>query len=37
MPYRETLCHGDFGPGNIILNVTGQVVIDWTTGSIDMY
>ena len=32
LPYGETLCHGDFGPANIILNVTGQVVIDWTTG-----
>ena len=34
LPYGEALCHGDFAPGNIILNVTGQVVIDWTTGCV---
>ena len=34
LPYGDCLCHGDFAPGNIILNVTGQVVIDWTTGCV---
>ena len=29
MPEEDTLCHGDFHPGNIILTSRGPVIIDW--------
>ena len=30
LPDGESLCHGDFHPGNIIVSEGGPVVIDWT-------
>ncbi len=29
MPEKDTLCHGDFHPGNIIMAEQGPVIIDW--------
>lgn len=31
LPDNQTLCHGDFHPGNVILTRKGPVVIDWMT------
>jgi uncharacterized protein (TIGR02172 family) len=31
MPGGESVCHGDYHPGNIILSPHGPVVIDWMT------
>jgi uncharacterized protein (TIGR02172 family) len=31
LPEGQTLCHGDYHPGNIILTENGPVVIDWMT------
>lgn len=31
MPVGESVCHGDYHPGNIILSPRGPVVIDWMT------
>jgi uncharacterized protein (TIGR02172 family) len=31
LPDGDTLCHGDYHPGNIILTRKGPVVIDWMT------
>jgi uncharacterized protein (TIGR02172 family) len=31
LPTGETLCHGDYHPGNIVLTRNGPVVIDWMT------
>jgi uncharacterized protein (TIGR02172 family) len=31
MPGGESVCHGDYHPGNIILSPRGPVVIDWMT------
>ncbi len=31
LPDGESLCHGDFHPGNILITGTGPVVIDWMT------
>jgi uncharacterized protein (TIGR02172 family) len=31
MPGSESVCHGDYHPGNIILSPRGPVVIDWMT------
>jgi uncharacterized protein (TIGR02172 family) len=31
LPDGETLCHGDFHPGNILITRNGPVVIDWMT------
>jgi tRNA A-37 threonylcarbamoyl transferase component Bud32 len=33
LPDSQTLCHGDFHPGNIILTPAGPIVIDWMTAS----
>jgi len=33
LPDGQTLCHGDFHPGNIILTPAGPIVIDWMTAS----
>lgn len=30
MPVGDTLCHGDFHPGNILLGPHGPVLIDWS-------
>lgn len=29
LPEGESLCHGDFHPGNIIMTAKGPIVIDW--------
>jgi len=29
MPEGESLCHGDFHPGNILLSSGGPIIIDW--------
>ena len=31
LPDGESLCHGDYHPGNILLTRSGPVVIDWMT------
>jgi uncharacterized protein (TIGR02172 family) len=31
LPVGQSLCHGDFHPGNVILSQNGPVVIDWMT------
>ena len=31
LPESQTLCHGDFHPGNILITKRGPVVIDWMT------
>jgi thiamine kinase-like enzyme len=31
LPDGESVCHGDFHPGNILLTKRGPVVIDWMT------
>ncbi len=31
LPEGETLCHGEYHPGNILLTDNGPVVIDWMT------
>jgi uncharacterized protein (TIGR02172 family) len=31
LPAGQTLCHGDYHPGNILLTRDGPVVIDWMT------
>ena len=31
LPNGQTLCHGDYHPGNIILSRNGPVVVDWMT------
>jgi uncharacterized protein (TIGR02172 family) len=31
LPDGQTLCHGDYHPGNILLTSDGPVVIDWMT------
>ena len=28
-PTGDRICHGDFHPGNILMTVRGEVVIDW--------
>jgi aminoglycoside phosphotransferase (APT) family kinase protein len=33
LPDGNTLCHGDFHPGNIIITPNGPVIIDWMTVS----
>ena len=33
LPDGNTLCHGDFHPGNIIITPSGPVIIDWMTVS----
>ncbi len=33
MPTGDTLCHGDFHPGNILLSPAGPVLIDWSDAS----
>ena len=33
LPKDNTLCHGDFHPGNIIMSTQGPVVIDWVDAS----
>ncbi len=34
LPDGNGLCHGDFHPGNVILTVSGPVVIDWIDAAI---
>lgn len=34
LPEGESLCHGDFHPGNIILTEGGAVTIDWNDASL---
>ena len=29
MPDGEQLCHGDFWPGNILMTIEGEIIIDW--------
>ena len=31
LPESQTLCHGDFHPGNILITKRGPIVIDWMT------
>jgi uncharacterized protein (TIGR02172 family) len=33
LPDGESICHGDFHPGNVILSSQGPIVIDWSTAS----
>ena len=33
LPDGNTLCHGDFHPGNIVMTKQGPVIIDWMTVS----
>jgi uncharacterized protein (TIGR02172 family) len=33
MPDGDSLCHGDFWPGNILMPAQGEVVIDWIHAS----
>jgi uncharacterized protein (TIGR02172 family) len=33
MPDGDRLCHGDFHPGNILMTVQGEIVIDWIDAS----
>ena len=33
LPDGNTLCHGDFHPGNVIITSNGPVIIDWMTVS----
>jgi uncharacterized protein (TIGR02172 family) len=33
LPKGNTLCHGDFHPGNIIMSTQGPVLIDWVDAS----
>lgn len=34
LPDGQTLCHGDFHPGNVLISARGPVVIDWMTASL---
>jgi len=34
LPSGESLCHGDFHPGNVMLTEQGPVVIDWLDASV---
>ena len=34
MPDGDRLCHGDFHPGNILVTVQGEMVIDWIDASV---
>jgi uncharacterized protein (TIGR02172 family) len=33
LPEGESLCHGDFHPGNILMSARGPIIIDWLTGT----
>jgi len=33
LPDGDSLCHGDFHGGNIIMSTNGPVIMDWDTGS----
>jgi Ser/Thr protein kinase RdoA (MazF antagonist) len=33
LPAGETLCHGDFHPGNLLVRDGGMVIIDWSDAS----
>ncbi len=33
MPDGDRLCHGDFHPGNILINAKGETIIDWIDAS----
>ena len=33
LPDGESLCHGDFHPGNILIAASGPVVIDWVNAT----
>ncbi len=33
LPDGETICHGDFHPGNVLITPKGPVVIDWMTAT----
>jgi uncharacterized protein (TIGR02172 family) len=32
-PAEDSVCHGDFHPGNILLTARGPVIIDWSRGT----
>lgn len=34
LPEGQSLCHGDFHPGNVLISARGPVVIDWMTASL---
>jgi len=34
LPDGQSLCHGDFHPGNVLISARGPVVIDWMTASL---
>jgi len=34
LPYGDSICHGDFHPGNILLTDQGEVIIDWIDASL---
>ncbi|MHB8131337.1 MAG: phosphotransferase family protein [Mobilitalea sp.] len=34
LPEGEVLCHGDFHPGNIIVDANKEVILDWMTGTV---
>jgi uncharacterized protein (TIGR02172 family) len=33
MPEGDSVCHGDFHPGNVLITAKGPLVIDWMTAS----
>jgi uncharacterized protein (TIGR02172 family) len=33
LPERYAVCHNDFHPGNVILNLPGEMIIDWADAS----
>jgi hypothetical protein len=34
LPDGQSLCHGDFHPGNVLISARGPVVIDWMTANL---
>jgi Ser/Thr protein kinase RdoA (MazF antagonist) len=33
LPDGDRICHGDFHPGNVILDASGPILIDWTNAA----